>query len=405
MDYYEKHKMKKNYDRLVTEYNRCKTKGDQTKLRNCIFMNDEYTPSIYSQIMKDLQRISDKELSTKYSHLLDNILSSVFESKNKLNGKDDEKKIDSDEFKFIFFGCWGVYCEDYDFVKKAKVKDGIVIKKEKTKKYEGKQSCNFLFKHAKNLDKDAVVIAGDNIYGDHKDNLDIHRQLKVFNDRYLTELNSPRYLVGIGNHDVENCDILKTQIDYDRWDMGGRYFLRKYFLKDKVVRLFFIDTNLYENEYCKGGYDKKEDKTYIKFLIQSQKDWLYKNIRKNEGIKTVNIVIGHIPPICLSHKDNNNRKQQNLLNDLLDIKQYINLYLCADEHNQQYLTYQGLKIFVSGTGGAPLDDAKNPQNNEVGLVSYHYSKGYGFGYITIQKSGKIVIDAYTNENGFRKETL
>jgi hypothetical protein len=219
----------------------------------------------------------------------------------------------------------------------------------------------------------------------------------VFEDKYLKELNSPRYLVGIGNHDVEKCDILKTQIDYDKWDMGGRYFLRKYFLTNKLIRLFFIDTNLYENEYCKSEYYKEEDKTYINFLIKSQKDWLYKNITKYEAIKTVNIVIGHIPPICLSHKENNNRKQQNLLKDLLFIKKYIDLYLCADEHNQQYLTYHGLKIFVSGTGGAPLDDVKIPQNNENGLVSYHYSKGYGFGYITIQKSGEIVIDAYTNE--------
>jgi hypothetical protein len=133
---YEQDKMKKNYHRLVIEYNKCKTKKDQNKLRNCIFMNDEYTPSIYTQIMKDLEIIKDKNLSIKYSHLLDNILSSVFESKNKLNGKEEEEKIDSDEFKFIFFGCWGVYCEDYNFVKKGKVKNGIERKKEKIKKYE-----------------------------------------------------------------------------------------------------------------------------------------------------------------------------------------------------------------------------------------------------------------------------
>ena len=54
---------------------------------------------------------------------------------------------------------------------------------------------------------------------------------------------------------------------------------------------------------------------------------------------------------------------------------YIDLYSCADEHNQQFIIYDNvLPEIISGSGGAPLDI----QLEGVVPGTFFYRPGYGF---------------------------
>ena len=290
---------------------------------------------------------------------------------------------------FLFFGCWGVYCQDIQFTKPKKDKKDKKDKEDKlkTKKYLGKTAYDTLEKYYQNIKGyDAVIIAGDNVYAHPETGeLDIKKQIKEGFENCISNLNSNTFLLGIGNHDIENCDILNIQKEYKGYDRKLWKLQEFYSVKFSHVKFIFINTNIYEYEHC----DKTVSKEQFDQLRKEQFDWLKKELYSSD----VNIVVGHIPPISCPHKikgDKTIRIEKNLLDDLLELSEKIDLYVCADEHNQQLLRYTNdegkiLNIGVSGSGGADLDDLYCPEDFP-GLEIKYRNKGVGGIHLKIRKN-------------------
>lgn len=127
--------------------------------------------------------------------------------------------------------------------------------------------------------------------------------------------------------------------------MPGLFFNQIFKLSDDTtINFVFIDTNMYEKsgDYCQGIYPpgaKEEQSEWMKKVLQSKSSW--------------NIVIGHIPILCNSHKEKaSSRVEKELFKTVEPLSEFIDLYMCADE---QYITFQGLP---PQAGGAILDQVR-----------------------------------------------
>ena len=312
--------------------------------------------------------------------------------------------IDVKEIRFIFTGCWGVYCKSGKN-KQLKLKDpSKKEKKDKDKEddakyvvYGGQDVAQAMMEYAKRYNITAVILAGDNVYSDYPSDEQLKYIKKIMEENNVVEIKRIKYelynmdkqfaegfqnciqrvkaddfLVGIGNHDIETCGILNKQLNYPRWTMMGLYYNYKYKLNDgQIINLIFIDTNIYEGKSCTGS-------PYPKNARSDQLKWLEAVLNENKD--SWNIVIGHIPFRANSHKEGKPlRREPHLQADLTHNENFIDLYMCADEHNQQYITYPKMpKEIISGAGGAILDENMETEIALINHTKYRQSKKFGF---------------------------
>lgn len=286
-------------------------------------------------------------------------------------GSQNIKDIDKERFSFLFVGCWGVYCKSGSHTS-YKAKDGKI--KKSTSNYGGKDCVNLMIEYSEKNQIDAVVLAGDNVYSytptpelldqyknneitdeDFKKSLyNMEKQLSLGFEDCMKKINVSTFLLGVGNHDIETCDVLNQQMNYkdEKWIQPGLYYNYIYKLKDQTnVNMIFIDTNIYDLKYCNGKYPET--------ARENQLAWLKQSLINDKN--TWNIVIGHIPIVCNSHKDDTYcRITPDLYTDikLANENNSIDLYMCADEHNQQYIDALDNipPQVIAGSGGAVLDE-------------------------------------------------
>lgn len=319
------------------------------------------------------------------------------------------------KFKLAFFGCWGVYgkdgiVEEFD-IKKAKYYKAV---------YGQQKVANKIKEYTRNNNVECLILAGDNIYGDtpnelqkeksinivknikklkqevsdektskqikklekelkniKKELFNIDKQLEYGFYNTLFNLNVSNIFVGIGNHDIETCEILNKQINYKNWTMPALSYDYKYIIKNpenqiqKIIHLIFIDTNIYDKKYCNGEYPEYARKSQVK--------WIKSIIEKNN----YNIIIGHIPFIANSHKSDKigPRLEQDLFEDIKEIHDFanINMYICADEHNFQEIKLNSMPLqIIAGIGGTQLDNSITHSIKETIRVSP------SFGFVSIE---------------------
>lgn len=315
----------------------------------------------------------------------------------------------------LMVGCWGVYCDQgvYQIFKKGK--SHTVIRNQK-KVFEA-------LKHyvSHNNVKD-MFLAGDNVYkiglkqskpesskevaSKEVASKEVEEENKLKTEFLKKYANLPddamydislqlsegfkncfalsgisRFFIAIGNHDIENCEILNTQINYESklWNMPSTYYNVLYSLKDNTtINVIVIDTNMYEKEplMCTG-------KPFPQEFIDKQEAW----VKSQKGKADWTIVVGHIPYLANGHiKDKTKEKTPKIYNKALE--NLINLaspqlYFCADEHNQQFIfdKNNNRSLVIAGSGGTDLDDLV-----EQRIDGTQYAKKTpGFVSIKIQK--------------------
>ena len=86
-------------------------------------------------------------------------------------------------------------------------------------------------KFSKENNVDLVILGGDNVYSDKLDEVskliieeisydykyilyDIEKQLRDGFSKCFSNIQTKEYLIAIGNHDIENCDIINKQFNY-----------------------------------------------------------------------------------------------------------------------------------------------------------------------------------------------
>lgn len=177
--------------------------------------------------------------------------------------------------------------------------------------------------------------------------------------------------LGIGNHDIQTCEDLNEQLNHkktdSRYGLHGLYYNVVYEMKDYKVNFIIIDTNMFSEDFHCDGKTK-----YTENQKNTQITWVIDCLKSNNSCK-FNIIIGHCPYIANPHKNETvkNRGEEvdviGIRNDKLEvlfekIKETkdipkVQVYMCADEHNQQFLYDNQYKmgLVVAGSGGTALD--------------------------------------------------
>lgn len=257
-----------------------------------------------------------------------------------------------DSIEILAVGCWGVYCNGGDYVI-TKFKNGK-YKKETVNRGQ-KSVAEALIKYTKEHRITDMYLAGDNIYDmslpeneikSSKDTYNIDLQISEGFENCFKKANIDRFYLAVGNHDIEYCDVLDKQKNYDGWIFPSMYYNVFYNMKNFTINVILIDTNMLEDDpvYCDNQNYRQDD-------IDNQFAWA-KNISKGDW----KVVIGHIPYIANGHKEKRPFVYNSKVEKILDIIKP-QLYICADEHNQQviYDDEKRMLCLVAGSGGTALD--------------------------------------------------
>lgn len=308
---------------------------------------------------------------------------------NCIQQKQIEIHLKQDIFHMIAVGCWGVYCHNgnYSIPKK---KDNKISQKIVQRGQRNVSSA--LIQYTKTHKVTDMYLVGDNIYQDGikiEEGTEITQEIleKITNNPYNIEKqieegfencflksNIDRFFLTIGNHDIESCHTLTTQHNYSKWNSPSLYYNVIYFLNNFKINIIVLDTNMFED-----NPKRCDNQPFTKKQIQTQIDWALSV--KNKG--DWNIVIGHIPYLANGHKQEKHPIDRPILSKLInDICPQ--LYICADEHNQQFIQPEksNTSIVIAGSGGTGLDkDIKTPllkntlyTNTDFGFVSYKIDK-------------------------------
>ena len=290
------------------------------------------------------------------------------------------------DIKLLLVGCWGVFCQN-----------GLNNFKKEFVIYGQQSVSRGMIHYTKDVNKQnikvhSLILAGDNIYADDYNVDNMNEQISEGILNCLKNLNVETIYIGIGNHDIINCDILNTQINAkvfmnskNFWNMPSLYYNIVYKLKNYSVNILMIDVNLFNDllptcedaeiynkivkDIKKGkSIEKKPTKIsdtrlkYIKTLREEQITWMVSKLKEYNS--TYNIIVGHSPIIANGHsfkKDKNIVEDKNLemalRRVLIESGKKIHAYFSADEHNMQVLTHPSLNFpcFVAGSGGTNLD--------------------------------------------------
>lgn len=355
-----------------------------------------------------------------------NVDCSTYESDDCPKGESYSENIDKKTIEVMMIGCWGVYCwdgkydlEQYkpDYVNSLDINETQLFSHEE-EEYGQKRVVNAMIDYAtKEKDIVALFLAGDNIYSykdaqpAFKEYLENIRQEKIKEGKQSikypdkeTYKNNPEFTgqridlqlsegfskclaglkeniniyIGVGNHDVQNCVDLNKQLNYHitdpKYNLPAMYYNVVYNLKGFSVNFVMIDTNLYSEKHC-------DLKKYSDSIIQTQTDWIINTI--NSSTSEWNIIIGHIPYKANLQKNGkkDNKHLKNLFKSLKESKNKVQVYMCADVHNQQFLYDNDLKLslVVAGSGGTALDKGSYlKHDDENGTKTYYYEENFGF---------------------------
>ena len=306
--------------------------------------------------------------------------------------------IDSDQFRVATVGCWGVYCNEGTYIKVKEKKGKREIKEIK----RGQGLVSRLLKHShehfvqcSEFQKTPIYdmfLAGDNVYDllkriDEKEDVqtgyDMSKQLQDGFEQCFAQSGIQRFFIGIGNHDIKDCDILNTQFNYDNplWNFPALYYNVVYNLHSYKINFIVMDTNMFDYENESEPAKDCQGKDFTVKQKDAQKAWISQQISEVQA--KYNVIVGHIPYYANGHKAEKHPVYKSELADFIR-KMNPDLYICADEHNQQIIKDPecNTTIVVCGSGGTELDpfakdtkaiDGTLRAKSDFGFVLLHFT--------------------------------
>ena len=213
------------------------------------------------------------------------------------------------------------------------------------------------------FDTDALLMLGDNFYGDMPGGVNSPRWRSQFEQMYpASSFNCPAFAMP-GNHDYQIAPVTEAQTKYQselayaarggsRWTMPSRYYTFKYPVADPTVTFIVLDSNM-PHETAQpippnASYTTQTDAQRLEQLA-----WLEQTLAQPLTTPFL-VVMAHHPLYSNGpHGDN-----KTLINDWGPLfKKYgVHLYLAGHDHDLQHLEFAGdpTSYFISGGGGAEL---------------------------------------------------
>jgi hypothetical protein len=341
------------------------------------------------------------------------------------------REVNHNNLHTIHVGCWGVYCwqgqvtstELSDISKKdlklINAPSDLFINS--IDEYGQKKVVEGMIQYTQNTPVDALFLAGDNVYNysipkdylvslvekalneykhslvekalDEQTGIDMFPSKKAYKqdpkisgqqiDRQLSDgfvkcfkdLKLKDFFIGVGNHDVQNCYDLNQQLNFSPdYKLIGMYYNVVYKMSNFHVNFIVIDTNMYSEDMDMES-EEYTCNSKIPYTVEDknkQTQWVVDVIKKHKA--EWNIIIGHVPYIANGHKSKQKTKFHKELDYVFDSLNkngcYPQVYMCADEHNQQFLYQEKrkLSLVVAGSGGTALD--RDIQNGYPHMTKY-----------------------------------
>ena len=243
---------------------------------------------------------------------------------------------------------------------------------------------------------DALLMLGDNFYGNLAGGIGSARWQSQFESMYPASLcEGPAYAVP-GNHDyqVDGSDKFAVQLAYaarggTRWTMPSPWYSFLFPAVNPLLTIIGLDSNM-PNERAQPIPPDASYYTMTDAERVSQLQWLEAELQK--PLRTpFRIVMAHHPLYSNGGHGNN----QTLIRDWDPLlRRYgVHLYVAGHDHDLQHIELPGhpTSFFLSGGGGAILAPVKS---NSTGPYA---AQTHGFSHIQVRED--LMICRHLGENG------
>jgi tartrate-resistant acid phosphatase type 5 len=203
---------------------------------------------------------------------------------------------------------------------------------------------------------DALLMLGDNFYGEMPDGVNSRRWIKQFEQMYPSSLfPGPAYAV-LGNHDYETFrgNKVEAELAYTRqstrWTMPRRWYSVKVPKENPLLTLICLDSNIPGSK----GYDLWPWSFVLtRQQHDEQQQWLEAELAKPRTTPFLAVAAHHPLYSNGQHRDNSKLIAQW---DSLLRRHKVDLYLSGHDHDLQHLEFKGhpTSFVISGGGGAEL---------------------------------------------------
>jgi hypothetical protein len=206
---------------------------------------------------------------------------------------------------------------------------------------------------------EALLLLGDNWYGDLTGGVDSPRWQSQFEQMYPAGLfNCPAYAI-LGNHDYQNFPDSKVEAElayarqpHTRWTMPGRWYRFDFPTHKPLITFIALDSNM---PSAKSLIPGSRNFTLTDEQRIQQLAWFEAELQKPRTTPHL-VVLGHHPLYSNGHHGDNPTLIRDW--DPLLRKYNVPLYLAGHDHDMQHLEFEGhpTSFFLSGGGGADLHD-------------------------------------------------
>ncbi len=243
-----------------------------------------------------------------------------------------------------------------------------------------------------NISTDALLMLGDNMYGDLPGGAADPRWQQQFEQMYpQSSFNCPAFAVP-GNHDYQTAPLSKydaelayARLNKSRWTMPARFYRFTFPAANPVITFIMLDSNMLDEPaqpwpppdpsyYAQSDADRLE-----------QLAWLTDTLKQPLTTPFL-AVIGHHPLYSNGpHGDN-----QTLIRDWDPLlrQHKVHLYMGGHDHDLQHLEFAGhpTSFVLSGAGGAGL----NQERSEVKGRGPFFDELHGFTHLQVRNDLMIV---------------
>jgi len=206
------------------------------------------------------------------------------------------------------------------------------------------------------ISPDALLMLGDNFYGEMSDGVNSRRWIKQFEQMYPPSFfPGPAYAV-LGNHDYETFrgNKVEAELAYTtqntRWTMPQRWYSVKLPKDNPLLTLICLDSNI--------PGSKGHDLWPWSFVLtrqqhDEQQQWLEAELAKPCTTPFLAVAAHH--PLYSNGQHRDNPKLIAQWDSLLR-RHNVDLYLSGHDHDLQHLEFKGhpTSFVISGGGGAEL---------------------------------------------------
>jgi hypothetical protein len=285
------------------------------------------------------------------------------------NNFDNSDNINTSLINFNVIGCWNSLCKIISFGSQLDL--------------QGQPYIASLMKQFEAIHKPQfTLLLGDNRYttkvnGIKDSELNYEDRMRLYVDDLNKGLDcfkkniNHHYIALLGNQDISTIDLLKYEMSLTKindinqiisnWIMPSTYYCTQIqTTNEKGVNIFMLDTNMLTNtQYPTLSKEQKREKEI------DQLNWLDNELSQKSS--DINIICGHHPIFAVGHKSKKTIIVEMSLMPLYKIllKYNIKFYLCADEHNCQYLYDSVNDVHHLIVGGSPYSGGDIVYSNKI----------------------------------------